>query len=108
MVCTRGVGRFIIACGFLFFGTGAYAQNWPAKPIRWIVPYTPAGLPKAIVIRISSEIARALRDPVLHGKCAALGYVPVGSTPEEYLSFQRSEVAPWANLIKDAGVNAEE
>ena len=24
--------------------TQAAAQAWPAKPIRWVVPYTPAGI----------------------------------------------------------------
>jgi hypothetical protein len=32
----------------------------------------------------------------------------VGSTPEEYRAFYRSEVALWAKVIKDSGTKAEE
>jgi tripartite-type tricarboxylate transporter receptor subunit TctC len=28
----------------LAWTTGALAQAWPSKPIRWVVPYTPAGI----------------------------------------------------------------
>jgi hypothetical protein len=32
----------------------------------------------------------------------------VGSAPEEYPAFCRSEVALWAKVIKDSGTKAEE
>ena len=28
----------------LFFCLGAFAQAWPNKPIKWIIPYTPGGI----------------------------------------------------------------
>ena len=37
-----------------------------------------------------------------------LGYEAVGSTPAEYETFFREEVARWAKVIKDAGIKAEE
>ena len=33
-----------LAVAALAFPLVAGAQAWPAKPIRWIVPYTPAGI----------------------------------------------------------------
>ena len=36
-----GVAMAVFA---LAWSTLASAQAWPAKPIRWIVPYTPAGI----------------------------------------------------------------
>ena len=35
---------FLLAC----FSVGAQAQAWPAKPIRWVVPYTAGGLTDSV------------------------------------------------------------
>ncbi len=32
------------ALAVVLFSAGALAQTWPAKPIKWIVPYTPGGI----------------------------------------------------------------
>ncbi len=32
---------------------------------------------------------------------------PVGSTPEEYDAFVRSEIAKWAKVCKEAGIQPE-
>ena len=33
----------LVALAFLSAHGDAFAQGWPSKPIRWIVPYTPGG-----------------------------------------------------------------
>ena len=48
----------IAACCAMLAGNAAHAQTWPAKPIRWIVPF-PAGGPADTVAR---QIAPQLGD----------------------------------------------
>src|SRR6266567_4172505 len=39
---------------------GASAQNWPSKPIRWIVPYTPGGYTDLMSRLVGQKVADAL------------------------------------------------
>jgi tripartite-type tricarboxylate transporter receptor subunit TctC len=74
----------------------------------WAGIVAPAGVPKEIVGRVSSEVQKILRDPAIRQQMAKLGYEAVGSTPEEFDKFMRQEVAKWAKVINDAGIKAPE
>ena len=67
----------------------------------------PAKTPRVIVDRLHSEIVRALNSPDLRGKLIEAGADPVGSTPEEYTAFVKSEIAKWAKVINAAGIKGE-
>lgn len=45
--------------------SAAFAQDWPAKPIRIIVPYTPGGSSDIIARAISQPLADALKTTVV-------------------------------------------
>src|ERR1035437_7930735 len=36
--------RLVIAALLLALPTLGFAQAWPSKPIKWLIPYTPAGI----------------------------------------------------------------
>jgi len=67
----------------------------------------PAKTPRVIIDRLHGEIVRALNSPDLRGKLIEAGADPVGSTPEEYTAFVKSEIAKWAKVINAAGIKGE-
>jgi tripartite-type tricarboxylate transporter receptor subunit TctC len=67
----------------------------------------PSGVPKALVKRISADVAAAVKSPELSAKMLQLGMEPVGSTNEEYDALIGSEIDKWAKVIKAAGIKPE-
>jgi tripartite-type tricarboxylate transporter receptor subunit TctC len=67
----------------------------------------PAKTPRVIIERLHSEILRALNAPDLRAKLIEAGADPVGSTPDEYTAFIKSEIAKWAKVISAAGIKGE-
>ena len=68
----------------------------------------PAGTPRAIVQRMSSEIARAMKSPALGEKLQAQALVPVFDTPEEFAADLKKERDGWAAFIRRNGIAQEE
>lgn len=67
----------------------------------------PAGLPPALLQKISADIAQVVRSGEVSARMAQLGMEPVGSTPEQYNAQIRQEIDKWANVIKTAGIKLE-
>jgi tripartite-type tricarboxylate transporter receptor subunit TctC len=74
---------------------------------QWYGVLAPAGTSRAIVERLHDEIVRALRAPEVMQRLAADGAEPVGSSPEEFAAFIRSEIDKWAKVARAAGIRAE-
>lgn len=74
----------------------------------WLLFLAPAGTSREIVTRLSGEVAKAVNAPEVKGKLEGMGIVPVGSTPEQAAKFLNDEIAKWANVIKTAGVKADQ
>ena len=74
----------------------------------WVLFLAPAGTPREIVQRLSSETAKIVGAPDLHARFEQLGIEPVGSTPEQAAAFLNDEIAKWAKVITTAGVKAEQ
>jgi len=74
----------------------------------WVLFLAPAGTPREIVNRISTEVAKAVGSADIKGRFEAMGIVPVGNTPAEAGKFLDDEIAKWAKVISTAGVKAEQ
>lgn len=54
----------------------ACAQEWPSRPIRWIVPYLPATAPDTTVRVVAEAMSEILRQPVIvDNKAGAAGNI---------------------------------
>lgn len=71
----------------------------------WQAVYAPKGTPKAIVDTLSSEIAKALRQPEVKDKLAGLGMEVVGGSPAELAALMAKEIPRWAALVKKSGAS---
>ena len=64
----------------------------------------PSGTPREIIDRLQREIIRVLAMPQIHERLAALGFEPIGSSPEEFADRIRAEIEKWAKVIRAAGL----
>lgn len=70
----------------------------------WFALSGPAKLPPDVTKRLSIALNNALRSPGLQKKYASLGLAVKPSTPAQFATFLKSEVATWGALIKAAGI----
>ena len=67
----------------------------------------PAGTPAGIALKLQQEIAKALRQPDVAGKLAALGAEPSGMPPQEFGRFILAEAAKWRQLVVSTGAKLD-
>ncbi|MBI1990999.1 MAG: tripartite tricarboxylate transporter substrate binding protein [Betaproteobacteria bacterium] len=74
---------------------------------QWYGVLAPAGTPKAVVDRLHKEIVSAVKSKQMHERLTADGSEPITSTPEEFASYIKSEIARWAPVIRAAGIRVD-
>ena len=74
---------------------------------QWFGLLAPAGTPRPIIDRLYQESSRALRSADMKERMTAEGLEVVGSTPEEFASYIRSETEKWTQVIKAAGIKPQ-
>lgn len=70
----------------------------------WFGMFGPAGMPRPVVDRLSTEIRAYLALPATRETLSRLGAEVAGGTPEEFAAFVRAEIAKWAAVIERAGI----
>lgn len=70
----------------------------------WNGVFAPAGTPKDIVMKINREVLDLLRDPVVLERLNSLGFVPAGTTPEQFSVQIKTELARWTKVLKEVGI----
>jgi tripartite-type tricarboxylate transporter receptor subunit TctC len=73
----------------------------------WHGVVAPAGTPAAIVARLNREIVAILHMPEVVERLSGQGAEALGSTPEEFAAYIRSETIKWAKVVKESGAKAE-
>ncbi len=75
--------------------------------VEWQGIVGPAGMPKNVVDRLHKEITVALKDPAILKRLSDLGTEPVGSTPQQFEAYVKSEVQKWHGVADKTGMKAD-
>ncbi len=73
----------------------------------WSGVMAPAKTPVPVIRRLHAEIAKATQDAETRAKLTQETIDLIGSSPEEYAAYLRSELDRWSRVIKSAGVKPE-
>ena len=69
--------------------------------------HAPSKVPKEIIVKLNSEITKALSRPEVKEQLFKQGLEAQTSTPQEFAQFVRAEVAKMGKIIKASGAKAE-
>jgi tripartite-type tricarboxylate transporter receptor subunit TctC len=73
----------------------------------WFGILAPSRTPRAILDKLSKEIARILQLSDVKVRLSNLGADPAPTTPEEFDAQVRAEVAKFGKIVRDAGIKPE-
>jgi tripartite-type tricarboxylate transporter receptor subunit TctC len=73
----------------------------------WHAIFGPAKVPADIVSVLSREFGKALKQPDVQEKLAAMSLEPQSATPEHLASTLRRDVEKWKRIVADAGIKVE-
>ena len=77
------------------------------EAVQWYGVLAPAATPRDIITKLHTGVVRALQNPDVRQRLLNDGAEPVGSSPEEFAAYLRSETTKWAQVIKAAGIKPE-
>jgi len=87
--------------------TGAEAGVAGFEVQTWYGILAPAATPRDIIMRLNSELVKALAAPDLKERLQSVGFEPMTATPEQFAEYIKLETVRWAKVIKDANVKVE-
>jgi tripartite-type tricarboxylate transporter receptor subunit TctC len=67
----------------------------------------PAATPRTVVESLSRQLARIVMLPDVQQAFTALGFSPVGGTPEEFAAQIKGDIDKWSKVVRDAGIKIE-
>ncbi len=77
------------------------------EAISWYGVVAPKGTPQGVVDGLQRAIEKGVQSPDVKTRLASEGSDGVGSTPQQFGGFLRSEMARFAKVIKEAGIGRE-
>ncbi|HET7160213.1 MAG TPA: tripartite tricarboxylate transporter substrate binding protein, partial [Burkholderiales bacterium] len=74
---------------------------------NWFGLVLPAATPRELTTRLYGDVSKVLVQADVRDKLQAMGADVIGSTPEQFAAFMRSETAKWDKVIRTANIRAE-
>jgi hypothetical protein len=90
-------------------GVGPRQEVKDFDAASWFMLVAPGKTPKDIIAKLHGELRVIGNDRDMRNEFVRLGLVPVESLPPDELKrFVASEIARWANVVREAGLAGSE
>ena len=73
----------------------------------WFGLVAPARTPRPLVNQLSTQVAKALREPDVQQRLVELGVRPIGNSPDEFADYLRKDRAKWDGIIRAANIRLD-
>jgi tripartite-type tricarboxylate transporter receptor subunit TctC len=84
------------------------AETYPGfDAVAFNAMVTAAGVPAAVLAKLSADIRAVVNSPEFADKTAALGIFPLGNTPRELDAWMREQIARWRQIAAAANIRAD-
>jgi tripartite-type tricarboxylate transporter receptor subunit TctC len=72
----------------------------------WLGIVVPQGTPKAVIDKLNNEINNVLQLTEVKDGYMSIGFSAVGSTPEAFAAYIKSEYAKWVKIVRESAAKA--
>jgi tripartite-type tricarboxylate transporter receptor subunit TctC len=87
----------------------ALAETLPGFDIsQWNAVWAPAGTPKDVLDKLSTEIRRIVQSPDYKARMAEQGSEAIGNSPAELAAFQKAEIDKYRKIAQQANIKADQ
>ncbi len=77
------------------------------EAVIWLGLMAPSKTPPAVLSKLNAEVARIVARPDVRQEWAAQGAVPMTMNVEEFDKYLRADIDKWAQIVRSAGIKAE-
>jgi tripartite-type tricarboxylate transporter receptor subunit TctC len=70
----------------------------------WITLLFPAGTPREVLLRVNTEVRRAMERPAVLERLRSLGLDPIGGDLPAPQAFVAAEVARWRDVVRTVNI----
>jgi tripartite-type tricarboxylate transporter receptor subunit TctC len=74
----------------------------------WYGLLAPAATPRAVIDKLSAEIAKILAMPAIREQLVSQGMAPLVSTPDQFSALIKTDLAKYTKIIRTANIKLEQ
>jgi tripartite-type tricarboxylate transporter receptor subunit TctC len=79
------------------------SSDYDVKVSSWLSIWAPGETPRAIVDKISSDLARAVQQDEVKTTLLKQTVTPIGSSSAEFTAFVQNELEKWKDVVQQSG-----
>ena len=86
----------------------ALAETLPGFDVtQWNAVWAPAGTPKDVLDKLSTEIRRIVQSPDYKARMSEQGSEAIGNSPSELAAFQKAEIDKYRKIAQQANIKLD-